>query len=163
MNVNKSCVKLAGKGCSGKDGKSTTRSYNKKQVAKFEKFIKAQYRVHWLMDNLPAATKLFLSDHSERYAHGFPLGYVDPEKKRVYLFNHIIIIGKVHKVDEDTYRIVGFEVKTAKGRISGPQRIQNERIRRACGRAVVVRSVADVRVVLERIDREADDECLRGT
>ena len=112
MNVNKSCVKLAGKGCSGKDGKSTTRSYNKKQVAKFEKFIKAQYRVHWLMDNLPAATKLFLSDHSERYAHGFPLGYVDPEKKRVYLFNHIIIIGKVHKVDEDTYRVVGFEVKT---------------------------------------------------
>ena len=56
-------------------------------------------------------------------------------------------------------RFVGFEVKTAKGRISGPQRVQNERIRRACGRAVVVRSVADVRVVLEHIDREVDDEC----
>ena len=56
-------------------------------------------------------------------------------------------------------RFVGFEVKTAKGRISGPQRVQNERIRRACGRAVVVRSVADVRVVLEHIDREDNDEC----
>ena len=55
-------------------------------------------------------------------------------------------------------RFVGFEVKTAKGRISGPQRIQNERIRRACGRAVVVRSVADVRVVLKHIDREVDDD-----
>jgi len=56
-------------------------------------------------------------------------------------------------------RFVGLEVKTAKGRISGPQRVQNDRIRRACGRAVVVRSVADVRVVLEHIDREVDDEC----
>ena len=55
-------------------------------------------------------------------------------------------------------RFVGFEVKTAKGKISGPQRVQNERIRRACGRAVVVRSVADVRVVLKHIDREVDDD-----
>jgi len=55
-------------------------------------------------------------------------------------------------------RFVGFEVKTAKGRISGPQRVQNERIRRACGRAVVVRSVADVRVVLKHIDREDGDD-----
>jgi hypothetical protein len=54
-------------------------------------------------------------------------------------------------------RFVGFEVKTAKGRISGPQRVQNERIRRACGRAVVVRSVADVQAVLEHIDKEVDD------
>ena len=55
-------------------------------------------------------------------------------------------------------RFVGFEVKAAKGRISGPQRVQNERIRRACGRAVVVRSVEDVRVVLEHIDREVDSD-----
>ena len=55
-------------------------------------------------------------------------------------------------------RFVGFEVKTNKGRISGPQRVQNERIRRACGRAVVVRSVANVRVVLEHIDREVEDD-----
>ena len=54
-------------------------------------------------------------------------------------------------------RFVGFEVKTEKGRLSGPQRTQNNRIRQAGGRAVVVRSVADVRVVLEHIDREVDD------
>ena len=59
-------------------------------------------------------------------------------------------------------RFVGFEVKTAKGRISGPQRTQNERIAAAGGRAVVVRSVADVRAVLGTIDREVKlsiDDC----
>ena len=55
-------------------------------------------------------------------------------------------------------RFVGFEVKTSKGRISGPQRVQNERIRRTGGRAVVVRSVADVRVVLRTINKEGDDD-----
>ena len=55
-------------------------------------------------------------------------------------------------------RFVGLEVKTEKGRISGPQRVQNERIRRTGGRAVVVRSVADVRVVLEHIDKETADD-----
>jgi len=54
-------------------------------------------------------------------------------------------------------RFVGFEVKTGKGRISGPQRVQNKRIGAAGGRAVVVRSIADVRAVLEHIDREVDD------
>ena len=54
-------------------------------------------------------------------------------------------------------RFVGFEVKTDKGRISGPQRVQNERIRRACGRAVVVHGIEDVQAVLEHIDREVDD------
>jgi hypothetical protein len=55
-------------------------------------------------------------------------------------------------------RFIGFEVKTTTGRISGPQRVQNERIRRACGRAVVVRGIADVQAVLEHIDREVDDD-----
>ncbi|RKY10339.1 MAG: VRR-NUC domain-containing protein [Planctomycetota bacterium] len=54
-------------------------------------------------------------------------------------------------------RFVGLEVKTAKGRISGPQRVQNERIAAAGGRAVVVRSVAAVRAVLGTIDRKVDD------
>ena len=60
-------------------------------------------------------------------------------------------------------RFVGLEVKTEKGRLSGPQRVQNNRIRHAGGRAVVVRSVADVRAVLEHIDREVDDVEEAGT
>ena len=54
-------------------------------------------------------------------------------------------------------RFAAFEVKTAKGKISGPQRVQNERIRRACGRAVVVRTVEDVQAMLKHIDKEVDD------
>ena len=54
-------------------------------------------------------------------------------------------------------RFVGFEVKTVKGRISGAQRVQNDRIRCAGGRAVVVCSIAAVRAVLEHIDREVKD------
>ena len=60
-------------------------------------------------------------------------------------------------------RFAGFEVKTAKGKISGPQRVQNERIHRACGRAVVVRSVEDVQEVLEEIDREVSKEIAEDT
>jgi transmembrane 9 superfamily protein 2/4 len=37
---------------------------------------------------------------------------VDKALNNVYLFNHVIIAGKVHKVEEDMHRIVGFEVKT---------------------------------------------------
>ncbi|MBC8377672.1 MAG: VRR-NUC domain-containing protein [Planctomycetes bacterium] len=53
-------------------------------------------------------------------------------------------------------RFVGFEVKTAKGKISGPQRVQNERIRRACGRAVIVHCVEDVQAGFKHIDKEID-------
>ena len=61
-------------------------------------------------------------------------------------------------------RFVGLEVKTETGRISGPQRIQNERIRRACGRAVVVHGIEDVQAVLEHIDKEVeiDADTVRG-
>ncbi len=55
-------------------------------------------------------------------------------------------------------RFVGLEVKTARGRISAPQRVQNDRIRKAGGCAVVVRSVADVKAVLRIIDREVNDD-----
>ncbi|MBE0534536.1 MAG: VRR-NUC domain-containing protein [Phycisphaerae bacterium] len=55
-------------------------------------------------------------------------------------------------------RFVGLEVKSARGRISGPQRVQLERIQRARGRAAVVRSVEDVKRVLTEIDREVEGE-----
>lgn len=97
MEKNRSCVRL----CKGPKGeKPVLKHYTKKQVAKFEKFVRSQYRVHWLMDNLPAATKISLTDGSQRYSHGFPVGFVDKELDNVYLFNHVIISGKVHKVDE---------------------------------------------------------------
>jgi hypothetical protein len=61
METNRSCVRL----CKGPKGEEAVlKHYTKKQVAKFEKFIRAQYRVHWLMDNLPSATKISLTDGS---------------------------------------------------------------------------------------------------
>lgn len=50
-------------------------------------------------------------------------------------------------------QFVGFEVKADKGRLSKAQRLQNERIRLAGGRAVVVRSLLDVAAVLEHVDK----------
>ena len=61
METNRSCVRL----CKGPKGEEPVlKHYTKKQVAKFEKFIRHQYRVHWLMDNLPSATKISLTDGS---------------------------------------------------------------------------------------------------
>lgn len=86
-------------------------TYNRKQVGRFERFIKAQYRANWLLDNLPAATRIFYKTKS-RYTYGFPLGFVDHEKN-IHLFNHISFVVKVHKLpDEVVSRVVGFEIKT---------------------------------------------------
>ena len=45
-------------------------------------------------------------------------------------------------------RFIGLEVKSERGRVSGPQKLQIKRIRRAGGRAAVVRSLDDVKRVL---------------
>ena len=49
---------------------------------------------------------------------------------------------------------VGLEVKTAAGKVSGPQKLQIKRIQMARGRAAVVRSVDQVKELLEEIDKE---------
>lgn len=54
-------------------------------------------------------------------------------------------------------QFVAFEVKTKKGRLSGPQRVQLDRIRAARGRAAVVRSRKEVETFLIQFDRENSD------
>lgn len=54
-------------------------------------------------------------------------------------------------------RFVAFEVKTKKGRLSGPQRVQLDRIRAARGRAAVVRSRKEVETFLTQLDGEDSD------
>jgi Holliday junction resolvase len=51
-------------------------------------------------------------------------------------------------------RFAAFEVKTHKGRQSPLQKIQLHRIQTAGGRAAVVRSVEDVKQVLQEMDQE---------
>eukprot|EP00045_Choanoeca_perplexa_P007733 m.71141 g.71141 ORF g.71141 m.71141 type:complete len:638 (+) comp14191_c0_seq1:162-2075(+) len=104
MNQNVSCRLL----CRGDT--SISRQYKADQVSRFEKFIRSEYRVHWIMDNLPSATKVTY-DGQDRYIRGYPVGFVDAIKG-VHLFNHVIIVGKIHPgLKPDSHRIVGFEVR----------------------------------------------------
>jgi len=54
-------------------------------------------------------------------------------------------------------RFIAFEIKTQKGKLSGPQKIQIQRIHRAEGHAAIVRSVEEVRAILETLDLKQDD------
>lgn len=84
--------------------------------------VRQDYRVHMIMDNLPAATKMIaeMADGTKKdmYDRGFRLGFMgskdipgtDPNKP--YINNHLRFIVKYHK--SDTFagaRIVGFEVE----------------------------------------------------
>ena len=75
--------------------------------------IDEDYRVHWLLDNLPVAVR---NDELGYVSRGFPVGFIasTPKKKtpQHYLFNHVRIVVRYHE-DETEYtgvRIVGFEV-----------------------------------------------------
>lgn len=85
-----------------------------KEVKEFEEKVKQEYRVHWVLDNLPAATPKLLQDQkgeiTKVYEDGFALGIKGPEKN--YINNHVNIKILYH---EDSHyegaRIVGFEVE----------------------------------------------------
>lgn len=103
--------------------------YTKKQVKEFADKIEYDYKVHWIVDNLPAATVHTLAgvqDPSKTivvYSTGFKLGEKENEvegqkattgvnKGPVYLYNHVNIkLLYNDKTSRDGgKRIVGFEV-----------------------------------------------------
>lgn len=91
---------------------------------KFAKAIDEEYRVHWIVDNLPVGVKTESS-----FTRGFPIGFVKSEtsgSKQIikrYLYNHIRIIIQYHDVTEGEIdnldpstdappsKIVGFRVE----------------------------------------------------
>lgn len=105
--------------------------YQGDAVSVFSDHIQKQYRVNWIIDNLPASRKFHLRRMDAKgreivqkkksdvvYERGFPLGFVadaDTEhnkKGHVYLNNHVVITLLYHS-EKDLYegsRIVGFEV-----------------------------------------------------
>lgn len=105
MNQNVTCRLLCPDSAANAEGKE----YSKRDIRNFVEKIKRQYRAQWIVDNLPAATKLIV-DGNVQYLHGFPIGYVD-SSDRVSLFNHVTIIIKVHEAELGFQRIVGFEIK----------------------------------------------------
>ncbi|XP_078486667.1 transmembrane 9 superfamily member 4 [Ciona intestinalis] len=73
--------------------------------------IKEDYSVHLLADNLPAATVWPNDASGMQLEHGFKLGLVRDDKE-LYINNHLSIILHYNKQpDEDTYRVVGFDVQ----------------------------------------------------
>jgi transmembrane 9 superfamily protein 2/4 len=87
--------------------------HKKSEVAMFKNMIDQEYRVHWLLDNLPVAVR---NDELGYVSRGYPVGFVTTtnkvKKPQHYLFNHVRII--VRYSEEETEfagaRIVGFEV-----------------------------------------------------
>jgi transmembrane 9 superfamily member 2/4 len=74
--------------------------------------IKFGYHNNWIIDNLPSAAIGLDSSGAvkKRYAGGFPIGFMDIDKKTPYIYNHVNIHIDYHKV-EDGYRVVAFAVE----------------------------------------------------
>jgi transmembrane 9 superfamily protein 2/4 len=92
---------------------------DKDDIKKFIEFVKYEYKVHWIVDNLPAATPKILQDaRGEKivvYESGFPLGKFIKEEgnKELYYINNHVNIKLLYHQNPDAYqgvRIVGFEV-----------------------------------------------------
>jgi len=86
----------------------------------FIRAIDEEYRVHWIVDNLPVGMYSTLENsHEISFVRGFPVGFHVGKKRELkhYLYNHIRIIIQYHD-DADilygtdiTSKIVGFRVE----------------------------------------------------
>jgi len=101
--------------------------YTPELMSEFAEKVHDEYRVHWIVDNLPAATRVLRdtpnsADLTATYERGYPIGFVGgTEMVRnshtaegvPYIYNHVRLVIKYHK-DKESFvgnRIVGFEVE----------------------------------------------------
>ena len=89
------------------------KKYKRSDITMFKSMIDQEYRVHWLLDNLPVAVR---NDELGYVSRGYPIGFIasvsDSQKAKHYLFNHVRIIARYNE-DTEAFsgsRIVGFEV-----------------------------------------------------
>lgn len=92
--------------------------YTAKESKKFKQMIKDEYRVHWIIDNLPASLRLYdRNDPSSiKYDTSFPLGVRVPDERdqvSYYLYNHIKFTLLYHENPSQFTgaRVVGFVVE----------------------------------------------------
>jgi len=87
-------------------------SLDKTDAAKLKLHIKYAYHNNWIIDNLPSAAIGVGRNGEEkiRYSGGFPIGFIAPDDKLPYLYNHVNIRIRYHTV-EDGHRVVGFAVE----------------------------------------------------
>jgi len=85
---------------------------DKADAAKLRLHIKYGYHHNWIIDNLPSAAIGMGKGGEEkrRYAGGFPIGFLAPDDKMPYIYNHVNIHIDYHPV-EDGNRVVGFAVE----------------------------------------------------
>ncbi len=87
--------------------------HTKHHMTLFKQMIDQEYRVHWLLDNLPVAVR---NEELGYVSRGYPIGFVASTPKKAkpqhYLFNHVRIIIRFNEVENEFSgtRIVGFEV-----------------------------------------------------
>eukprot|EP00457_Paulinella_chromatophora_P003085 gb/GEZN01003090.1/.p1 GENE.gb/GEZN01003090.1/~~gb/GEZN01003090.1/.p1 ORF type:complete len:661 (-),score=103.75 gb/GEZN01003090.1/:257-2239(-) len=103
------------------------KEYNKRQLKAFRDRIDEDYRINWIIDNMPATTKFYTEatgsdgkkSYVPQYEKGFALGFVGSEELPKtqagirYINNHIRLKIFYHE-DAASFtgsRIVGFEVK----------------------------------------------------
>eukprot|EP01120_Amphizonella_sp_Union-15-10_P014699 TRINITY_DN7228_c0_g1_i1.p1 TRINITY_DN7228_c0_g1~~TRINITY_DN7228_c0_g1_i1.p1 ORF type:complete len:662 (+),score=122.37 TRINITY_DN7228_c0_g1_i1:63-1988(+) len=86
------------------------KTLTKNEIHEFRRRIQEQYKVNWLLDQLPAATKNQDSLTSKDWEVGFPLGRLDKQDGRVLLYNHVDIEVSYHPEPENKYRVVLFSV-----------------------------------------------------
>lgn len=88
------------------------KDYKKHDIEKFKHMIDSEYRVHWLLDNLPVAVR---NEELGYVSRGYPVGFLtknqQTNKVQHYLFNHVRIIVRYNEQeDAPGATIVGFEV-----------------------------------------------------
>jgi transmembrane 9 superfamily protein 2/4 len=89
------------------------KKHKKADIEVFKQMIDAEYRVHWLLDNLPVAVR---NDELGYVSRGYPIGFLTAGtkfgKNKHYLFNHVRIVVRYNEAPGTTtgITIVGFEV-----------------------------------------------------
>jgi transmembrane 9 superfamily member 2/4 len=86
--------------------------FEKDDFARLKLHIKHGYHNNWIIDNLPSAAIAMDVKGKERklYSGGFPIGFMDEDKKIAYVNNHVNINIDYHKFDTG-YRVVAFAVE----------------------------------------------------
>ncbi|KAL2911510.1 hypothetical protein HK105_209041 [Polyrhizophydium stewartii] len=86
-------------------------------VALARAMIAGEYRVEWILDDLPGATaKASVAARSDlaagvkRYDVGFPLGFHDQKSNKFHIFNHVLLNIVYQIYSGSRIVIVGFEV-----------------------------------------------------
>jgi transmembrane 9 superfamily protein 2/4 len=92
--------------------------YSSKQTEQFISMIADEYRVHWIIDNLPSAIRVYDDEDptKEYFENGYPLGVMAPDAngQQMYgLYNHIRFVIQYHQnsTNYEGSRVVGFIVQ----------------------------------------------------